>query len=153
MVSFSQLPAVKKDAIFGAARKIFHPWSSKVLEFKVKRATVSRWVDICSLMNFWSIIFCLKLSLTYFEQAKDGAFLSLMATILSMTVKNQQNPSDLPFVMRLLVILIFKALSKAARLVQSKSEKIWWEKNWHRIYPWALPISTPSGWLSLKLHI
>ena len=75
-------------------------------------------------MNFWSIIFCLKLSLTYFEQAKDGAFLSLMATILSMTVKNQQNPSDLPFVMRLLVILIFKALSKAARLVQSKSEKI-----------------------------
>ena len=51
-------------------------------------------------------------------------FLSLMATILSMTVKNQQNPSDLPFVMRLLVILIFKALSKAARLVQSKSEKI-----------------------------
>ena len=45
------------------------------VKFWSLKSNTQEGVDICSLMNFRSIIFCFKHSLTYFEQAKDGVFL------------------------------------------------------------------------------
>jgi hypothetical protein len=49
MVSFSQLPAVKKDTIFGAGRKIFGP-SYFVTALAMKRNNLTN-IILCSVLK------------------------------------------------------------------------------------------------------
>ena len=52
MVSFSQLPAVKKDTIFGAARKIFGP--------SYFATALVQWCLSCEYWNYWTLLLFLN---------------------------------------------------------------------------------------------